>query len=89
VRAASEVALERTSTLISTGPYAFSRNPMYIGWTLLYLGAALVTRNAWMVASLPIVVSLVHLEVLREEQILEQAFGEEYLRYQKLVRRYL
>jgi protein-S-isoprenylcysteine O-methyltransferase Ste14 len=56
---------------------------------LIYLGAALVTRNAWMVASLPIVVSLVHREVLREEQRLEQAFGEEYLRYQKLVRRYI
>jgi protein-S-isoprenylcysteine O-methyltransferase Ste14 len=89
VRAASDVALERSSTLISTGPYALSRNPMYIGWTLLYLGAVLATRNAWMVASLPIVVSLVHREVLREEQILEQAFGEEYLRYQKLVPRYL
>jgi protein-S-isoprenylcysteine O-methyltransferase Ste14 len=35
------------------------------------------------------VVSLVHREVLREEQRLEQAFGEEYLRYQKLVRRYI
>jgi protein-S-isoprenylcysteine O-methyltransferase Ste14 len=89
VRAASDVALERSSTLIFTGPYAFSRNPMYFGWTLLYLGATFVTRNAWMVASLPIVVSLVHREVLREEQILEQAFGEEYLRYQKLVPRYL
>ena len=89
VRAASDVALEQSSALISTGPYAISRNPMYIGWTLLYLGAALVTRNAWMVASLPIVVRLVHWEVLREEQILEQAFGEEYLRYQNLVRRYL
>lgn len=89
VRAASDVALERSSALISTGPYAISRNPMYIGWTLLYLGAALVTRNAWMVASLPIVVRLVHWEVLREEQVLEQAFGEEYLRYRNLVRRYI
>ena len=41
------------------------------GWTLIYLGAALVTRNAWMVVSLPIVVSFVHREVLREEQRLE------------------
>jgi protein-S-isoprenylcysteine O-methyltransferase Ste14 len=89
VRAASGVALMRSSALISTGPYAISRNPMYFGWTLLYLGVALVTRNAWMVASLPIVVRLVHREVLREEQVLEQAFGEEYLRYRKLVRRYL
>ena len=89
VRAASDVHFERPSTLISTGPYAISRNPMYVGWTLLYLGAGLVTRNAWMVASLPIVAGIIHRDVLREEHTLEQAFGEEYLRYRKLVRRYL
>jgi protein-S-isoprenylcysteine O-methyltransferase Ste14 len=89
VRAASDVALERFSALISTGPYAISRNPMYIGWNLFYLGAVLVTRSAWVVASLPIVIRLVHWEVLREEQILEQAFGEKYFRHQNLVRRYL
>jgi protein-S-isoprenylcysteine O-methyltransferase Ste14 len=89
VRAASEVDLERPSTLISSGPHAITRNPMYVGWTLLYLGAALVTRNAWMVASLPVVAGIIHRDVLREEHKLEQAFGEEYLRYRKLVRRYL
>jgi protein-S-isoprenylcysteine O-methyltransferase Ste14 len=89
VRAASDVDLEQPSTLISTGPYAISRNPMYIGWTLLYLGAALITRNAWVFASLPVVAGLIHRDVLREEHTLERAFGEEYVRYRKLVRRYL
>ena len=56
---------------------------------MLYLGAALVTRNAWMIASLPIVGRIVHRDVLREEHTLEQTFGEEYMRYRKLVRRYL
>jgi protein-S-isoprenylcysteine O-methyltransferase Ste14 len=88
VRTVSDVDLERPSTLISTGPYAISRNPMYIGWTSLYLGAALVTRNAWMVASLPIVGGIIHRDVLREEHTLEQAFGEQYVRYRKLARRY-
>ena len=41
VRAASEVDLGRPSTLISSGPYAISRNPMYVGWTSLYLGELL------------------------------------------------
>jgi protein-S-isoprenylcysteine O-methyltransferase Ste14 len=89
VRAASEVDLERPSTLISSGPYAISRNPMYAGWTLLYLGVALITRNAWMVATLPAVAGLTHLVVLQEEHALEGAFGKNYTRYRKLVRRYL
>ena len=89
VRAASDVDLERPSTLISSGPYAISRNPMYVGWTLLYLGGALITRNAWMVASLPIVGGSIHRDGLREEHTLERAFGEEYVRYRKVVRRYL
>ena len=89
VRTVSDVDLERPSTFIATGPYAISRNPMYIGWTLLYLGAALITRNGWMVASLPLVGGIIHREVIREEDTLEQTFGEEYIRYRKLVRRYL
>ena len=62
---------------------------MYVGWALLYVGGALITRNAWMVASVPVVAELIHLEVLREEHILEQTFGEEYVHYRKQVRRYL
>ena len=89
VRTASNTDLELPSTLISTGPYAISRNPMYVGWTLLYIGGALITRNCWMVASLPIVGGIIHRDILREEHKLERAFGEEYLRYRKLVRRYL
>jgi protein-S-isoprenylcysteine O-methyltransferase Ste14 len=89
VRAASDVELERPSTLISSGPYAISRNPMYVGWTLLYLGVSLVTRNAWMVASLPLVGGIIHREVLREEHTLEGVFGVEYSRYRKFVLRYI
>ncbi len=88
VRAASDVDLERPATLVCSGPYAISRNPMYVGWTLLYLGGALITRNAWMVASLPVVAGFIHRDV-QEEHTLEEAFGEEYVRYRKLVRRYL
>jgi protein-S-isoprenylcysteine O-methyltransferase Ste14 len=89
VRAASDVDLERPSDLVSTGPYATSRNPMYVGWTLLYLGVALVTRNSWMFLSLPLVGGIIHREVLREEHALERVFGEEYFRYRRRVRRYI
>ena len=89
VRAASDVDLERPATLICSGPYAISRNPMYVGWTLLYVGGALITRNGWMVASLPVVAGPIHRDVLREEHMLEAAFGEEYVHYRNQVRRYL
>ena len=89
VRSASDVDLERPSTLISSGPYAMSRNPMYVGWTLLYIGGALISRNAWMIASLPAVADLIHRDVLREERTLERAFGTDYIRYRRLVRRYV
>ena len=62
---------------------------MYVGWTLLYLGAALVTRNSWMLLSLPLVGKIIHREVLGEERALEGAFEEEYVRYRRLVRRYV
>jgi len=62
---------------------------MYVGWTLLYIGVALISRNAWILASLPVVAGLVHRDVLREERTLKRAFGEGYVRYRKRVRRYL
>lgn len=89
VRAASDVALDRSCALVWTGPYARSRNPMYVGWTLMYLGMALITRNSWMLLSLPLVGWIIHREILKEEQSLEEAFGEEYIRYRKLARRYV
>jgi len=89
VQAASDVDLERPATLICSGPYAISRNPMYVGWTLLYVGGALITRNSWMVASVPVVAELIHRDVLREEHMLERAFGEVYAMYRRQVRRYL
>ena len=89
VLAASDADLSRPSTLIRGGPYAVSRNPMYVGWTLVYLGLALVTRSAWLAASLPAVVGASHREVLREELRLQRAFGRDYAEYRKRVRRYL
>lgn len=75
--------------LATTGPYAFSRNPMYVGWTVLYLGFALVLNTAWLFIVFPGVVVTCHQVVRREEQSLEQAFGNGYRNYRREVRRYL
>jgi protein-S-isoprenylcysteine O-methyltransferase Ste14 len=62
---------------------------MYLGWALLHLGAGVAGDSAWVVATWPAVVGLVHREVMREEQNLSDEFEEGYGRYRAAVPRYL
>jgi protein-S-isoprenylcysteine O-methyltransferase Ste14 len=89
VRAAADVDLERPSQLVHRGPYTFSRNPMYLAWTLVYVGIALVANDAWPLALLPVVLLVTHVVVLREERSLQDRFGAGYRSYKTSVRRYL
>ncbi len=89
VRAASSVDLERPDRLVDSGPYAWSRNPMYVAWTAGYVGAALVTGTAWPLLLLPVVLAATQVAVLREERSLERRFGDAYRSYRASVRRYL
>jgi protein-S-isoprenylcysteine O-methyltransferase Ste14 len=89
VRAAAGVDLERPDQLVRGGPYAFSRNPMYIASTLVYVGIALVADAAWPLLLLPVVLLVTHIVVVREERSLERRFGIAYRRYKTAVRRYL
>lgn len=88
MRAAGNVELERPDELVTHGPYARSRHPMYVGWTLIYGGISLVTGNVWLVSLFPALLGLVHLETTREEKELRSAFGAEYDEYRSRVRRY-
>ncbi len=82
--------IESPNRLITSGPYAFSRNPMYIGWGSIYLGVALIVNSVWIIALFPLVITATHfMDVLKEEQLLKEQFGDEYLDYQSRVRRYL
>jgi protein-S-isoprenylcysteine O-methyltransferase Ste14 len=89
VRAAADVDLERPNQLIRRGPYTFSRNPMYVAWTLVYVGIALVTSAVWSLLLLPIVLLATHVVVRREERSLQSRFGAGYRSYKASVRRYL
>jgi protein-S-isoprenylcysteine O-methyltransferase Ste14 len=89
VRAAGRVDLERPNQLVDRGPYAFSRNPMYLAWTFGYVGVALVAGTAWPLLLLPVVLVVTQVEVLREERSLERRFGDAYRSYRTSVRRYL
>lgn len=78
------------SRLVTSGPYRFSRNPMYVGLTLTYVGLALLIDTAWPLFVLPVVLSLLMvLVVRREERYLERAFGEAYRSYRQRVRRWV
>jgi protein-S-isoprenylcysteine O-methyltransferase Ste14 len=89
VRAAAGVDLEQPGQLVRSGPYAFSRNPMYIAWTLGYAGAALIAGAAWPLLLLPVVLAVTNVVVVREERSLEHRFGGAYRNYKASVRRYL
>lgn len=80
----------RATRIVAEGPYRFTRNPMYTGMTIAYLGGAVLLGTWWPVVLLPIVlVMLVRFVVRREERYLSDAFGVEYAEYRARVRRWL
>jgi protein-S-isoprenylcysteine O-methyltransferase Ste14 len=79
-----------TTALVTTGPYRVTRNPIYIGTTLAYLGVGLLTGSLWVLALVLPVLGFIHFGVvLREEAYLSVKFGEAYRRYTLTVRRWL
>jgi protein-S-isoprenylcysteine O-methyltransferase Ste14 len=80
---------EPSSAIVKTGPYRFTRNPLYVALSLLQLGIGVWTNNLWIVLMLVLVWILMTTQVIaREEAYLERAFGEEYLSYKASVRRW-
>lgn len=78
------------SQIVCTGPYCFSRNPMYVALTCINFGVAMLADNLWMLLMLPIVLWFLTVFVIRrEEAYLTEAFGEEYTTYLQRVRRWI
>ncbi len=90
-RAGTNIETHRpTETIVSHGLYRFSRNPIYIGLVLVYLGAALLGDSGWVLALLVPLLVLMHYGVIaREEAYLERKFGDTYRAYRASVRRWL
>jgi protein-S-isoprenylcysteine O-methyltransferase Ste14 len=81
---------EQASRLVQDGPYRFTRNPMYLGGTLTYVGIAIAMNVAWPLLLLPLVLSALYVMVIREEErYLANAFGEDYASYRTRVRRWI
>ena len=79
-----------TTVVTSSGPYRFSRNPLYVSLTLMFLGLTLAANTWWGIVLLVPVLMLMHFGVvLREERYLDRKFGERYRQYRARVRRYV
>ena len=81
----------RSSTkLVTTGPFARFRNPIYLGELLLLLCGAEITKSIWfIVAALLFGVLVTALQIIPEERYLEATFGEDYLDYKAGSRRWI
>lgn len=79
-----------TLTIVRTGLYRVSRNPIYLGCLAFHAGLALVTGQGWALLFVPVIFAAFHyLAVLPEEAYLARKFGDEYLRYKSGTRRWL
>jgi protein-S-isoprenylcysteine O-methyltransferase Ste14 len=89
-RAGTNVDPRQPSTaIVVEGPYRFTRNPLYIGTTLIYLGIALLVDAAAPLVLLPVLLVVIDRGVIvPEERYLEMKFGAPYRAYRKEVRRW-
>jgi protein-S-isoprenylcysteine O-methyltransferase Ste14 len=80
---------QRSASLVTSGPYRFTRNPMYVGLTLAYLGEAGMLRQLWPIVLLPLTIAYLNWVVIPvEESRLHEVFGQDYARYRARVRRW-
>jgi len=90
-RAKTHIDIYKPATaIVSSGPFRFSRNPLYLSMTMLYVGIALTKLLLWPILTLPVALYVMHTGVIsREERYLAGKFGDEYLQYKARVRRWL
>jgi protein-S-isoprenylcysteine O-methyltransferase Ste14 len=80
---------EHPNKLITSGVFAFSRNPIYVAFAFVLLGQFLVFSNWIVLVYMGAAVWLFHRQVSLEEEYLKKHYGQEYLDYCNVVRRYL
>lgn len=79
-----------TSTIVSTGVYRWTRNPMYLGMSLCMTALALGLNSIWFLVALVVaIIAVTKLAIEPEEAYLERKFGDQYTRYKAMVRRWL
>ena len=78
------------TTIVTSGPFRYTRNPMYLSLLVLYVGGMLAFRLPWaVVLFVPVFLALHFGVIIPEEKHLESVFGEQYRLYRHRVRRWL
>lgn len=81
---------ETSSTLVSSGIYAVTRNPMYVGFLLVLVAWGVLLSSVWaMIGPIAFVIYIVRFQILPEERVLSEKFGADYLAYREKVPRWL
>ena len=81
---------QSSAQLVTSGPYRFTRNPMYVGLGLAYLGEAALLKQMWPAILLPLTIAYVNWTVIPlEESRLEEVFADQYRDYRARVRRWI
>jgi len=79
-----------TVTIVRVGPYKYSRNPIYLSFSLLQIGVAFLVNSLWLFVTLiPAIMLMTFVVIPREERYLEKRFPSDYLTYKGSVRRWL
>jgi protein-S-isoprenylcysteine O-methyltransferase Ste14 len=81
---------ERSTTIVRTGPYRLSRNPIYLSFILLVVGLSIWFNDLWLIVTLiPAIAFIAAIVIPREERFLERNFPDQYSSYKATVRRWL
>ena len=84
------IKIENASSLVTSGVFEYSRNPMYLGMALILLGLALMFNMiGGILFTLLFTIYITKFQIKPEEEVMERLFGEDFLKYKKNVRMWL
>src|SRR5664279_277509 len=82
------VHMKKQNKLVTTGPFSFSRNPIYLAFLMIYFGFAIAIQSWLIILRIPLGIYF-YKSAVREERNLEKIFGQKYVDYKKSVRRFI
>jgi len=84
------VRIEAASSLVTSGIFGVTRNPMYLGLAAILLGAAIVLRSPLALVGPAVFVAYIwRFQIIPEERVMREKFGADYAAYRQLVRAWL